>query len=69
MSSLAASETPDTPIDSQKLKDCFELQRQSFLQSDSESYQQRKDHLLNLKRMITAVPPPLVGNRIRRQMI
>ena len=76
MSSFAASETPDTPIDSQTLKDCFELQRQSFLQSHSESYQQRKDHLLNLKRMITENREAIIdainrdyGNRSRHETL
>jgi coniferyl-aldehyde dehydrogenase len=48
----------EIPIDislhkvSSKLMDCFQLQRSSFLNSDIETYAERKTHLKNLKRML-----------------
>ena len=76
MSSVEASESLSISMDAQRLKKCFDQQRHSFLQSDNESYQERKDHLLNLKRMISENREAIIdainkdyGNRSRHETL
>lgn len=63
-------------MNTQILEACFEQQRESFLHTEHESYQQRKDHLLNLKRMISENREDIIdainkdyGNRSRHETL
>lgn len=58
------------------LQRCLEAQRQSFLQSETETREERKDHLLNLKRMISENREAIIdaisqdyGNRSRHETL
>ena len=66
-----------TPLtESADLRGCFDLQRQSFLKSETETLEKRKDNLLNLKRMITENREAIIdaisqdyGNRSRHETL
>jgi coniferyl-aldehyde dehydrogenase len=66
-----------TPLtDSGDLRRCFESQRQSFLQNETETYEERKQRLLDLKRMITENREAIIeaiskdyGNRSRHETL
>ncbi|MDJ0698496.1 MAG: coniferyl aldehyde dehydrogenase [Woeseiaceae bacterium] len=73
------SPAPDnvTPLDvSANLERCLELQRRSFLQNETESLAERRQHLLNLKRMVSENRDAIVeaiskdyGNRSRHETL
>ncbi|MCP4303158.1 MAG: aldehyde dehydrogenase family protein, partial [Gammaproteobacteria bacterium] len=76
MHSLATEQQVAPLADSGELHRCFESQRQCFLQSETESYAERKQHLLNLKRMITENREAIIdaisadyGNRSRHETL
>ncbi len=74
-----SSPAPDnvTPLDvSANLERCLEHQRRSFLQSETESLAERKQHLLNLKRMVSENRDAIIeaiskdyGNRSRHETL
>lgn len=70
----AATEAITPMTEAVALQRCFDAQRTSFLQSDRESYKERKQHLLNLKRMISENREAIIdaissdyGNRSRHE--
>ena len=59
-----------------ELRSCFDAQRESFLNSATETREERKQHLLNLKRMITENREEIIdaisrdyGNRSRHETL
>lgn len=76
MHSLATNDVELPSSDSMALEQCLDRQRGSFLSSNTESYRVRKQHLLNLKRMITENREAIVdaisldyGNRSRHETL
>ncbi|MDH3490713.1 MAG: coniferyl aldehyde dehydrogenase [Gammaproteobacteria bacterium] len=76
MHSLLTEENVTPLTESADLQHCFDSQRQSFLQSETESREERKQHLLNLKRMITENREAIIeaisadyGNRSRHETL
>ncbi len=76
MHSLLTEENVTPLTESADLRRCFDLQRQSFLKSETETREKRKDHLLNLKRMITENREAIIdaisqdyGNRSRHETL
>lgn len=76
MHSLATDLHTAQRTESGGLQACLEAQRQSFLQSETETHEQRKQHLLSLKRMITENREAIIdaisldyGNRSRHETL
>lgn len=76
MLSVATNDLQVRSPDSTVLQQCFDLQRKSFLQAETESFQERTQHLLNLKRMITENREAIIdainldyGNRSRHETL
>lgn len=76
MQSVLAQQTQPQQADSTQMYSRFESQRHSYLQSETESLGERKEHLLNLKRMITENREAIIdaisqdyGNRSRHETL
>ncbi len=76
MHSLATDLQTAQRTESGGLQACLESQRQSFLQSETETHEERKQHLLSLKRMITENREAIIdaisldyGNRSRHETL
>ena len=76
MHSLVTEEKVTPLAESADLQRCFDAQRQSFLQSQTETREERKRHLLNLKSMITDNREAIIdaisadyGNRSRHETL
>lgn len=76
MHTLATDNTITPLSEAADLQRCLESQRQDFLGSETESLHERKQHLLNLKRMITENRDAIVaaisqdyGNRSRHETL
>lgn len=76
MHSAVTDKTVTALTDSVELQRYFESQRQSFSSSETESYDERKQHLLSLKRMITENREAIIdaisrdyGNRSRHETL
>ena len=76
MHSLLTDDNVTPLTESADLRRCFDLQRQSFLGGETETREKRKDHLLNLKRMITENREAIIdaisqdyGNRSRHETL
>ena len=76
MHSLATDLQAAQRTDSGDLQACLEAQWQSFLQSETETHEERKQHLLSLKRMITENREAIIdaisldyGNRSRHETL
>lgn len=76
MQVVASNDVDVRSSDASMLRRCFESQRQSFLQSETEGFEERRQHLLNLKRMISENREAIIdaisqdyGNRSRHETL
>ncbi len=76
MHSPLPEESPTSLDEYAELRQCFDAQRQSFLTDETETREERRQHLLNLKRMITENRDAIVeaiskdyGNRSRHETL